>query len=46
MSRTLLVGLVVALAVGIGVVSWQLHEERKDDVSIELGQSGLKIDSN
>ncbi len=46
MSRTLLVGLVVVLAIGIGVVSWQLHEERKDDVTIELGQNGLTVDKN
>lgn len=46
MSRSLLVGLAVILAVGIGILGWQLHEERKNDVTIELGQNGLKVDSN
>ena len=46
MVRTGLVALVVLLAVGIGVLAWQLREERKDNMTIELGQNGLTVEKN
>lgn len=45
MSRQILTGLVVVLLAGVGVLAWQLHEERKqpDGVEISIGQHGLSV---
>lgn len=45
MSRQLLIGLVVVLLAGVGVLAWELHEERKqpDGVEISIGQHGLSV---
>lgn len=46
MTRGVLVGLVVVLAAGVGVLAWQLHEERKqpDGVEISIGNHGMSIE--
>lgn len=46
MTRGVLIGLVVALAVGVGVLSWKLYEERKqpDGVEISIGNHGVSIE--
>lgn len=45
MSRQLLVGLVVVLFAGVGVLSYELYQERKqpDGVEISIGQHGLSV---
>lgn len=45
MSRQVLLGLVVLLVAGVGVLAWQLHEERKepDGIEISIGQHGLSV---
>lgn len=45
MSREVLVGLVVVLAVGVAVLAWRLHEEtrRPDGVEISIGSKGVSV---
>lgn len=45
MSREILLGLVVVLLAGIGVLAWELHQEKKqpDGVEISIGQHGLSV---
>lgn len=45
MSRQMLVAVVAVLAVAVGVLGWQLHEERKqrDGVEISIGSNGLSV---
>ncbi len=45
MSRQVLLGLVVVLVAGVGVLAWQLHEERKqpDGIEISIGQNGVSV---
>ncbi|MBV5263785.1 hypothetical protein [Pinisolibacter aquiterrae] len=46
MTRSVLIALVVVLAAGVGVLAWQLHEERKpaDGVEISIGDHGVSIE--
>jgi hypothetical protein len=46
MSRQMLIGLVVLLAVGVGVLGYSLYEEKKqpDGVQINLGPNGVSVE--
>lgn len=44
MSRTILVGLVVVLAVAAGVFAYQAYERDKNSLQIEVGPKGVKVD--
>lgn len=46
MTRSVLIALVAVLAAGVGVLAWQLHEERKpaDGVEISIGDHGVSIE--
>ena len=46
MTRSVLIALVVVLAAGVGVLAWQLHDERKppDGVEISIGDHGVSIE--
>ena len=45
MNRQILVAVVVLLAAGVGVLGYQLYEEKKqpDGVEISVGKNGLSI---
>ena len=45
MSRQVLLGLVVVLVAAVGVLAWELREERKqpDGVEISIGRQGLSV---
>lgn len=45
MSRQVLIGVVVVLAVGVGVLGYSLYQERKqpDGVEITVGRDGVSI---
>ena len=45
MSRRILLALVVVLVAGVGVLAWQLHEERRepDGIEISIGRQGLSV---
>jgi hypothetical protein len=46
MSRQMLIGLVVLLAVGVGVLGYSLYQEKKqpDGVQINLGPNGVTVE--
>lgn len=44
MSRPILVGLVVILAVVAGVFAYQAYERDKNSLQIEVGPQGVKVD--
>lgn len=46
MNRQILVAAVVLLAVGVGVLGYQLYEERKqpDGVEISIGENGVSVE--
>lgn len=46
MSREMLIGVVVLLAVGVGVLGYSLYEEKKqpDGVEINLGSNGVTVE--
>ncbi len=46
MSRGILVTVVVLLAAGIGVLGYQLYQEKKqpDGVEISIGKNGLSVE--
>lgn len=46
MSRQMLIGLVVLLAVGVGVLGYSLYQEKKqpDGVQINLGPNGVSVE--
>lgn len=44
MNRNVLYLLIGALAVGVGVVSYMLYQERNKGVSINIGEHGVSID--
>lgn len=45
MSRQVLIGVVVVLAVGVGVLGYSLYQEKKqpDGVEITVGRDGVSI---
>lgn len=46
MNRQMLVAVIVLLAVGVGVLGYQLYEEKKqpDGVEISIGQNGVSVE--
>lgn len=46
MSRQMLVAAVVLLAAGVGVLGYQLYEEKKqpDGVEISIGENGVSVE--
>lgn len=48
MNRQFLVVLVVALAVGVGVLGYRLYEKEKqpDGVEITIGKDGVSVEGN
>ncbi|WP_370674981.1 hypothetical protein [Pleomorphomonas sp. PLEO] len=46
MNRQMLVAVVVLLAVGVGVLGYQLYEEKKkpNGVEISIGEKGVSVE--
>jgi hypothetical protein len=46
MNRQILVAVVVLLAVGVGVLGYQLYEEKKqpDGIEIKIGENGVSVE--
>ena len=48
MNRQILVAVVVLLAVGVGVLGYQLYEEKKqpDGIEIKIGENGVSVEGS
>lgn len=46
MNRRILVAVVVLLAAGVGVLGYQLYEEKKqpDGIEIKIGENGVSVE--
>jgi hypothetical protein len=46
MNRQILVAVVVLLAIGVGVLGYQLYEEKKqpDGIEIKIGENGVSVE--